>query len=1229
MLALFSPAVALMNRLRYKSKFMLLGAVVSVVIAVLLFSIYGSMSRDIAMADNELAGLQMLKPANRLVQVMQQHRGLSSGVLNGNEAMKEKRTAKEKEVVDAFAAAEATLSPKLREAPNWKAVRQDWEAIRTQGLTWAPAENLKRHTAMIASALQFMIDIADETELSLDPVMDTYYFMDTIVSKMPAMLEPLGITRARGTGVLSKKDLPAQMRVDLVSLIAEMSSTLKAQNNNLAKVISFAPSLQGALAAPGKEFADGVEKIFALVRDDILTEKYATPPQDYFNATTQVIDLGYKVMFDTLIPQFEQRLQLRRDTARQMLIMNIALAILVVLLVCYLGIGAYYSVLNSVSNFSQGAHRLAAGDLTAEFETQGADELHAAGKDFNGMAVAFRKLLGTIKRDIGELTLAAEHLSASSHQISSGAASQSDAASSMAAAIEQMTVGVDHIAKNAQDAQHYSRESDEVAAHGGRIVQAVVTEIQGIAATVNQSAVAVESLGQQSEQISAIVGTIKDIADQTNLLALNAAIEAARAGEAGRGFSVVADEVRSLASRTQQSTREIREMIGKLQDGAGKAAAVMHASRELARQTVEQTSQAENALARIRQEVSAINSMNAQIASASEQQSQAAEEVSQNISRIHLATRQTAVGSEQVAAASREHDQQVEQLNEAVARATVERQFMDLEARYSDLAEVPVFLDEVKRDIIEKGLEIFGAAPAEKLLDRQRLTPFNRYFVNVLVDNGDCPGAPLVYEDYPSYQNLVGRIEHQAQMGTLHTDFTLIKSGALHRANGGYLLLDARKLLTQPFAWEALKRALQARELRLQSLEQILSLASTISLEPDPIPLDVKVVLIGDRLLYYLLTQYDPEFPLLFKVEADFAEDIARSADNTRLYAQLIATLQRRERLRPLDAAAVARLVEQAARHADDGEKLSLHMQSLLDLMREADYWAGEEQRPQVCRDDVERAVRERLHRADQIRERLLEATLRDLRHIETDGRCVAQINGLAVLQLGSHAFGHPARISATARLGDGKLIDIEREVELGGALHSKGVLILSAYVASRFGGRAPLSFSASLVFEQSYAGVDGDSASCAELCVLQSALGELPLRQDLAITGSVDQHGRMQVIGGVNEKIEGFFDLCAARGLSGSQGVIIPQGNVKHLMLRREVVEAVAAGRFHVHAVAHAEQAMELLSGLPAGGADASGQFPPGTVNGAVQRRLRELSELRQRYAHPEGPAGNGQAST
>ncbi len=603
------------------------------------------------------------------------------------------------------------------------------------------------------------------------------------------------------------------------------------------------------------------------------------------------------------------------------------------------------------------------------------------------------------------------------------------------------------------------------------------------------------------------------------------------------------------------------------------------------------------------------------------------QDIDERSERIRQVLRQAL---QQAATASREHDQAVERLNEEVTHATVERQFIDLEARYAHLPGVSAFLAEVKRDIGAKGSELFSAAPAEKLFDRQRVTPFNRYLVNVLVDNRDSQGAPLVYEDYPSYQNLVGRIEHQAQMGTLHTDFTLIKGGALHRANGGYLLLDARKLLTQPFAWEALKRALQGRELRIQSLEQILSLASTISLEPDPIPLDVKVVLIGDRLLYYLLTQYDPDFPLLFKIEADFAEDLPRSAENTQLYARLIATLQRREQLRPLQGGAVARLIEQAARRAEDGEKLSLHMQDLIDLMREADYWAGQQQRPQVRREDVERAVRERMHRADQIRERMLEAALRDLRHIETDGQCLAQINGLAVLQLGAHAFGHPARITATARLGDGKLIDIEREVELGGALHSKGVLILSAFLASRFGGRAPLSFAASLVFEQSYGGVDGDSASTAELCVLQSALAQLPLRQDLAITGSVDQHGRVQVIGGVNEKIEGFFDLCAARGLSGRQGVIIPRGNVKHLMLRQEVVDAVAAGRFHVYAIAHVDQAMELLTGLPAGSADDQGQYPAGTVNGALQQRLHELSELRQRFAHPDrdGPAGNGQAA-
>lgn len=584
---------------------------------------------------------------------------------------------------------------------------------------------------------------------------------------------------------------------------------------------------------------------------------------------------------------------------------------------------------------------------------------------------------------------------------------------------------------------------------------------------------------------------------------------------------------------------------------------------------------------------------------------------------LRLALRQ---GLQLVASWHREHDKRIEQVNQETTRATVDIHLAELQSSYQQLPGVMAFLAEVRLDIIERGEDHFANIEPTKVLGSQRLTPFNRYFVNVLVDNSASSGAPLVYEDHPSYQNLVGRIEHLAQMGTLLTDFTLIKSGALHRANGGYLVLDARKLLSQPFAWEALKRALQARELRLQSLEQTLSMASTISLEPDPIPLDVKVVLVGDRRLYYLLNQYDPEFSLLFKVEADFAEDFERSPQNTLLYARLLATLQRREKLKPLERGAVARLIEHASRRVEDAERLSLHLASMLDMLRESDFWAGERGSERVTREDVERALGESLHRADQIRERMHEAVLRNLRLIETSGSSVGQINGLAVVQLGNHAFGHPVRITATARLGDGKVVDIEREVELGGALHSKGVMILSAYLANRFAREAPLSLAASLVFEQSYGPVEGDSASAAELCVLQSALAGLPLRQDLAITGSVNQHGNIQVIGGVNEKIEGFFDICRARGLSGTQGVIVPEGNVKHLMLRQDLLNAVRDGQFHVYAVSEVDQAMELLTGLPAGAADETGGYPPGSVNAAVKQRLDELSYLRRRYIQSEG---------
>ena len=637
MRSLFSPAVALMNTLRYTSKFTLLGLAMGAVMLSLLFTVYVNLNRDIETAQLELNGLQVLKPMNLLAQFMQQHRGLSSGVLNGNEAMKDKRAAKEKEVVEVLTATEAVLSPQLRNSERWKSVRQAWESIQTQGLSWTAPENIKRHTVMIDSLLIVMVDVADDSRMTLDPEMDTYYFMDTVVSKMPAMLEPLGITRARGTGVLSKKELSPQMRIDISSLIAQMKGTLRAQNTNLEKVMRYAPSLQASLSGPTKEFSSGVEKIFALVQEDIIGEKFVTAPQDYFALTTQVIDVGYKVMFDTLIPQFEKQLQDRKASAQRTLMFNVGLAALVMVLVGYLAVGTYYSVVESVAVFSGGAKRLAEGDFTAQFVVDGQDELHAAGKDFNNMAASVRKLLAGIKEEVHQLRSTAEQLATSSQQISASTAAQSDSASSMAAAVEEMTVGVDHISKNAQDAQNFSRESAKIAAQGGGVVGRVVIEIQGIAETVNQSASAVEALGQQSEQISAIVGTIKEIADQTNLLALNAAIEAARAGESGRGFAVVADEVRKLAERTAKSTQEIANMIGAIQSGTATAVSSMKLGVQKVSAGVEQAELAGSSMSQVQAQSTQVVDAVSEITVALREQAAASTEIAQNVERIALA----------------------------------------------------------------------------------------------------------------------------------------------------------------------------------------------------------------------------------------------------------------------------------------------------------------------------------------------------------------------------------------------------------------------------------------------------------------------------------------------------------------------------------------------------------------------------------------------------------------
>jgi lon-related putative ATP-dependent protease len=576
----------------------------------------------------------------------------------------------------------------------------------------------------------------------------------------------------------------------------------------------------------------------------------------------------------------------------------------------------------------------------------------------------------------------------------------------------------------------------------------------------------------------------------------------------------------------------------------------------------------------------------------------------------------------------REAQRKVRELNRQVVGATVTGLIEELKAAYVALAPVVKHLASVHEDVLDHAEFFRHPKEGEQrtlfgipIPEPETESPLGRYQVNVLIEHAEGSGAPIVYEDNPTHDNLVGRVEHQAQMGTLVTNFMLIKAGAFHRANGGYLVLDALKVLTQPFAWEALKRAMRSREIRTESLGQMLSLVSTVGLKPEPIAFDQKVVLVGERFIYYLLQAYDPEFPELFKVAVDFEEDIERGPESDLLYARVVATIARREKLRALDRGAVARLIEESARSAGDCAKLSVAMQELTDLVRESDYFAAAGGRKVVEAADVARALQAREERQSRIRERLREQMQKGTLLIDTAGERAGQVNALSVVQLGEFAFGMPSRITARVRLGGAGIVDIEREVELGGPLHSKGVLILSGFLAGRYCADRPLSLSATLVFEQNYGGVEGDSASCAELCALLSALSDTPIRQSLAITGSVNQHGDVQAIGGVNEKIEGFFDLCKARGLSGIQGVVIPAANARHLMLRPEVVEAVAAGRFHVHAVTRVDEALEILSGVPAGERGALGHFPEGSVNLRVEQRLAAFADRVRVFA--TGPAG------
>lgn len=557
----------------------------------------------------------------------------------------------------------------------------------------------------------------------------------------------------------------------------------------------------------------------------------------------------------------------------------------------------------------------------------------------------------------------------------------------------------------------------------------------------------------------------------------------------------------------------------------------------------------------------------------------------------------------------------VRALNRQVMGRAVDHLLEHLRSRHADLPEVMAHFERLEADLLEHPAAVMlrSQAEGEHALEASlgRLfadrSPLDRYLANLVVNHAANHGAPVVEEDYPNLANLVGRVEYRPQFGSMVTDFSLIRPGALHQANGGFLLIEAHRLLLQPYAWEELKRALRTGQIQIRTMADLAGLGGTSGLQPQAIPLRLKVILLGDRTTYVLLTRLDPEFAQLFKVMADLEDLLPRTVSLEQNLAAQLSALAAQRNLPPASPPALARLIEQAARLAGDAQSLSTQLDQLMDLWAEASHLTtGPLLPPQA----IDQAVEFRRQRAGRLQDQLQDQVNRGVQRLQTGGFQMGQVNGLSVIELAGVPFGHPARITATVRLGKGELVDIEREVALGGALHSKGVLILASFLGQRYARLAPLSLRASLVFEQSYGPVDGDSASVAELAAVLSALGQVPLSQSLAVTGSIDQTGLVQAIGGVNEKIEGFFDLCRVGGLSGQQGVIIPAANAQHLMLERRVVEAVEQGQFNIYTAEKVDDCLELLSGLEAGTPDAQGSFPPDSFNGKVQQQLELLAE-------------------
>ena len=577
-------------------------------------------------------------------------------------------------------------------------------------------------------------------------------------------------------------------------------------------------------------------------------------------------------------------------------------------------------------------------------------------------------------------------------------------------------------------------------------------------------------------------------------------------------------------------------------------------------------------------------------------------------------------------ALEREGREALREFDAATARGIIDGPIARLKEQYRDHPKVAAFLEAAEQDMLAHLAELRAAGDEEAgeqarpELPFPRRDPYARYQINLLVDHRETRGAPVITETNPTYYNLVGKAEYRAEFGALVTDFTMLKPGALHRANGGYLVLQARDVLTSPFAYEGLKRALRSREIRVEPLGEAAGLLPAATLRPDPIPLDVKVVLIGTPEVYHLLYGFDEEFEKLFKIRADFDVVIDRTPDVQRAYARAIAAICHRTGSCHFDAAGVAAVLEHSARLASSQDKLSTRFNEVVEIIYEAAAWAREMRSELVSREHVRRAVEEKAYRSNLLEEKIRELVAKGVILVDTQGAVTGQINGLSVLQLGDYTFGHPSRITARAFVGGRGVVNIERETQMSGRIHSKGVFVLSSLLASRFAQQHPLSLSASLTFEQLYSDVDGDSASSTELYALLSELSGLPIDQGIAVTGSVNQMGEIQPIGGVNEKVEGFFYTCKIKGLTGRQGVVIPHQNARDLMLREEVVAAVGEGRFHVWTVRTVDEGIEILTGTPAGRSDPDGRYPDDSVNGRVARRLAELARRFREFA--PGPA-------